>query len=172
MANAGSYVTEPQKGYPYLTKGLLYRRARIAGEIEMLRAKLAELEMTLDRIDFTVQHFNPDATPDQLKPVKPYRRLKLFRQGELRKRVQEVLRKAENPLNAYDIAKGVLAMGGFDNHEVKEIEKRVRSNLWHLLQQNRVRVVKDARKAFYALVPADGAVRFKVGSTSRQRASG
>jgi hypothetical protein len=87
-------MTEPQKGYPYLTKGLLYRRARIAGEIEVLRQKLSDLESTLSRIDFTVQHFNPDASPDQLKPVKPYRRLKLFRQGELRKRVLEVLRAA------------------------------------------------------------------------------
>jgi len=156
-------MTEPQKGYPYLTKGLLYRRARIAGEIEMLRGKLAELEKTLERIDSTVQHFNPAATPDQLKPVKPYRRLKLFRQGELRTRVLGVLKGANEPMDCHEIAVRVIAMGGFDTHEDREIEKRVRSNVWNLLSEGRVRRVKEGKRALFAYVIPDETTRFKVG---------
>lgn len=161
-------MTEPQKGYPYLTKGLLYRRARIAGEIEMLRRKLAELETTLDRIDFTVQHFNPDATPEQLMPVRPYRRLKLFRQGELRKRMLVVLREASEPLGCHEIALRVLALGGFDAHEVKEIEKRTRSCAWHLVNENRACRVKDGKRALFAIVAPGVIARMK---PLRKRAS-
>ena len=156
-------MTEPQQGYPYLTKGLLHRRARIAGEIEMLRQKLSKLEMTLDRIDFTVQHFNPDATPDQLKPVRPYRRLKLFRQGELRSRVMAVLKGASEPLSCHEIAVRVIAMGGFDTHEVWEIEKRVRSNTWNLLQEGRIRRLRDGKHALFAQIKPDASVRLKIG---------
>jgi len=155
-------MTEPQQGYPYLTKGLLFRRARIAGEIEKLRARLAELELTLDRIDFTVRHFNPDATPEQLKPVRPYRRLKLFRQGQLRTRVLACLREAKQPLNCRAIALEVIRMGGFDGHEAFEIEKRVRSNVWNLLQEGRVVRIRAGKEAFFRLPTAEmPAVRLK-----------
>jgi hypothetical protein len=61
-------------------------------------------------------------------------------------------------------------MGGFDTHEDKEIEKRVRSNVWNLLSEGRVCRTKVGKRALFT--KADISQRLNIGRRRSTKSPG
>jgi hypothetical protein len=49
-----------------------------------------------------------DRSPDSIAPKKPYKRVKLFGQGELNRLIFAAMRKAERPLSTPEIARAIV----------------------------------------------------------------
>src|SRR2546423_11692008 len=81
------------KGNQYALAALRHKRATLAGEIVSLEKSLAWKQRQLEHVDATLAIFG-DIEPDRVKPVKPYKRVTLFKQGELARLVRDALRRA------------------------------------------------------------------------------
>jgi len=73
---------------------LNHKRATLSGV--SLEQTLAWKRRQLERVDATLAIFG-GADPDSIKPVKPYKRVPLSKQGELAQLVRDALRKAGKP---------------------------------------------------------------------------
>jgi hypothetical protein len=84
----------------------LKTRAHLTGEIEVLKKQLAWRGKQLEAALATLQIFSHDPH-DGAKPIKSYRRVYLFKQGEPCRLIRETLRDGKGPMSAPDIAAGV-----------------------------------------------------------------
>jgi hypothetical protein len=67
----------------YALAALKARRGSIAGQITDFEARLRRLREAMAHIDGTLRLFDEEIEPDSIAPKKPYKRVKLFGQGEL-----------------------------------------------------------------------------------------
>jgi hypothetical protein len=79
-------------------------------------------------LDAVIRLFDPASEPEAIIPKEPGRRLGWFSEGELPRRVFEVLREAVEPLSVREIATEVMQRRGFnaeDASTLATVEKRV-----------------------------------------------
>ena len=69
--------------------------------------------------------------------MKPYKRIALFKQGELSQLVREVLRKAAKPLLLNDVVEGVVKELGHDEAAIPAMRHRVRASLQYLWRERK-----------------------------------
>ena len=67
------------------------------------------------------------ADPSAIKPTKPYKRILLFRPGELTSAVPSVLRKGKRPMTTPEIITATLAALGHERASEKVMYERIRS---------------------------------------------
>jgi hypothetical protein len=84
-------------------------------------------------IDGTLRLFDEEIEPDSIAPVKPYKRVKLFGQGELNRLIFAAMRKAEGPPMAVpEIARAIVEELGHGEEAQAGMMRRVRANLRYL----------------------------------------
>jgi hypothetical protein len=125
-------MAQTENGNRYAINALKDRRASVAGEITECEKRLRYLRDSLGYIDGSLALFDPKGDPNTIPPKRPYRRVKLFGQGELNRLILGVMRKAGRPLGTPEIVSGVLTELGHDGSAAKGMNHRVRANLQYL----------------------------------------
>ena len=117
-----------ENGNRYALAALKDKRATLAGDIVLLRRKLAWAEGQLVHVDACLRLFDPAAKPEAI-PVKR-KRVKMFRQGELSRHILDALRRAsEGPLGTREVVSAVIAATGASESARPALAPRVRGNL-------------------------------------------
>ena len=116
----------------HVLSGLVAKRAEIAGAIEALERQTDQLRADLLHIDAVIRIMAPEYRPNEIRPKAKRKKGEWFAHGELMRLVLEIVRKAEHPATAKEIALALMAHKGFDASDertVRLVEKRVFSVL-------------------------------------------
>src|SRR5881275_2801007 len=86
------------------------KRSELAGMMNRLEQQLAQHRASLAHLDATMQLFDPDIRPDQIRPRQQRPRNAWFRPGECLRLIHDVLRDAPRPVTARALAERIMAM--------------------------------------------------------------
>jgi len=125
---------QTDNGNKYALAALKHKRASLAGEIVSLEKILAWKRSQLEHVDATLGLFG-EGDPDAIKPVKHYKRVPLFKQGELAQIVRDALRKAEKPLTLSQVVANIVAELGHGEEAIPAMRHRVRASLQYLSRE-------------------------------------
>lgn len=95
--------------------GIVRKRAELAGEIEALRTRVANLQADLAHLDAAIRIMDPAADPESIRPKVPRNACDWFGRGELFRLTMDALRDAPEPLTAMEIARMVIARKGLED---------------------------------------------------------
>ena len=98
----------------HVVSALTAKRAELAGEIQAAEKQIAQLRANLVHLDATLRLFDSNADPEAIPTKRPYRRRKWFADGELPRRILDMLRGSPKPLSVTEIASLVMAQKGLD----------------------------------------------------------
>ncbi len=138
-------------GNKYALAALKRQRGLLAGEIASLKKRLAWAEGQIVHVDAALHLLDPNANPDALPTVRPQKRIKLFKQGELGQLIRDALRTAGKPVGLADIVTALLAAGGHDESARPALTPRVRGNLAYLEKAGVIGKTGKAATARWAL---------------------
>jgi hypothetical protein len=124
---------QTDNGNKYALAALKHKRASLAGEIASLERSAAWKRSQLQKLDATLELFGGD--PDKVKPVKPYKRIALFKQGELAQLVRDALRKAGKPVTLSQVVTDVVAALEHGPEAIPAMRHRVRASLQYLQRE-------------------------------------
>ena len=111
----------------HVISALRRKRAELAGLIPDAERRLASLREAVASLDVTLRLFDPDASPENIKPRRTYKRRTGFARRELPRLVADEVRKASEPLSAHAIAALIASGKGIDGDEA--IAKQVSATL-------------------------------------------
>lgn len=129
-----------ENGNRYAISALKEQRARLAGEIAHMKKKIAWASEQLKHLDATIRIFEPTGDPNSIPNMRPRKRVKLFRQGELGRLIFDALRRAGEPITTAQVVTAITWATGNDESARPAIAPRVRGNLAY--QHGRKTVVK------------------------------
>ena len=155
-------------GEPHVVSALVRKRSELAGEIAAAEKRLVQLRADLSHVDAVLRLFDADAEPEAIRPKLPRRRTRWFADGELPRRVLDVLRAVvDGPLTAEEIASRIAVrkcLEASDTRTLALVQKGVRNYLRR--QQNGL---------IERVQGGDGRVRWRVqaaGEESRASSAG
>ena len=102
-----------QSGYDLTLSGLLRKRAEMAGQAEALRAQLQGQLSALDHVDAVIRILRPDIDLEDL-PERPVAPALSGTRGDLQRFLIDQLRKANRPLDTFELAEAVMLERGLD----------------------------------------------------------
>jgi hypothetical protein len=106
-------------------------------------------------INDTLRLFDDEIEPDSIAPKKPYRRVKLFGQGELNRLIFDAMRKGGEPMSTPEIARAIVEELGHGEEAQAGMVRRVRANLQYLCRDRKlVRKHGERFDAKWSLVEA------------------
>jgi hypothetical protein len=88
----------------HVVSALREKRAEVSGELLAVQKRLENLRSDLDAIDRTLRIFDPNQSPETIRPVVKRKGDKLFSYGDCPRAVLNVLRVATGPLAVEQIA--------------------------------------------------------------------
>jgi hypothetical protein len=95
----------------HIISALITKRAELAGEIKTAEAVTSRLRESLLHLDATLAIFDPtvqaSTIPARVKRIKPYG----FKHGHFRRTLLGILREANGPMSAKDVAERLIADG-------------------------------------------------------------
>lgn len=121
------------------------RRAAIACEIATLESRLRYLHRLLGHVDGSIKMFSPSFDPDSIPPKRRFRRVHIFRTGELTRLVLGMLRKAGRPLSLDEIIAAITEEMRFGPEARKSLLPRVRADI-HYLHKTRGLLAKEGER--------------------------
>jgi hypothetical protein len=130
-------------GNKYALAALRDKRATLAGEIAQLDKQAKWKREQLGHVDATLALFDPNYREGSIPAKKPYRHIKLFKQGELGRLILDSLRRAGRPISTADIVTAVMAAGHQGESVRPTMTPRVRGNLAYL--ERRGKITKSGR---------------------------
>jgi hypothetical protein len=139
------------KGNQYAIAALKDRRAHLAGEIGLLKRQIAWRTEQLAGIDATLALFLPGIDPKTIPAKKAYKRIHLFKQGELARSVLDALRECGKPVQLEDVITATLGVLGMARVHRPAMGHRVRASLAYLEKRGRVRKSGHHLSARWAL---------------------
>jgi len=140
-----------ENGNKYALAALKEQRGKLAGELAALKKRFAWIETQLIHVDATIHLLSPETNTDQIPAIRPQKRIKLFRQGELGRMITDALRRAGKPLQTQDVVTAVLTEGGHDESARAVLAPRVRGNLHYLEKAERIVKTGRGRTVTWAL---------------------
>lgn len=93
---------------PHVITALVRKRAELAGEIEATHKRLSEMIASLEKLDDTIQIFDPDYKVEGIRPKAFRPPSDWSKRGEMSKAILNVLRTASEPLTTREITDLVL----------------------------------------------------------------
>jgi hypothetical protein len=91
----------------HVISALRDKRAELAGDVLATQKRLEKLRDDLDAVDRTLRIFDPNRSPDSIRPVVKRKGDKLFAYGECMRAIMNTLRVATEPMTAEQIAEQV-----------------------------------------------------------------
>lgn len=126
-------------GNKYALAALRDKRATLAGEIAQLDKQAKWKRDQLEHVDATLALFDPNYRVGSIPAKKPYRHIKLFKQGELGRLILDSLRRAGRPISTAEVVTAVMAQGHQGESVRATMTPRVRGNLAYLERRQKVR---------------------------------
>lgn len=128
--------TALEKPNQYATAALTAKRNALLGEITSLEAQVKWRRVQLEHVQATLHVFGLGDAP--AKPIKAYKRIALFKQGQLCKLIRDTLRDAGGKaLSTAEIVTEAEKRLGVDPEAHHAFPKRIRASLAYLHQQRR-----------------------------------
>jgi len=144
-------MTQTDFGNKYALTALRTQRGKLAGEIADLKTRLKWAEGQLVHVDACLRLMDPETDPTKLPAVRVYRRVKLFRQGELGRMIIDALRRAGKPLGTHQITMALLEAGGHTEAARPSLTPRVRGNLAYLERGGKVTKSGTGKSVLWSL---------------------
>ncbi len=141
-------------GARYALSALREKRSALAGEIEALRLRIGRCEAEIAHLDASLSVLDPATDPASLATTRFYRRVKIFRQGELGRIITGVLRRAERPLGTHQIVTAMLEAGGYPDAARTTLTPRIRTNLAYQEKRGTVLKIGKASSVAWVLMPS------------------
>jgi hypothetical protein len=114
------------------------KRARISGEIEALRKKIARLQVDREHVDKVLQLLNPGFKPETITPIRPRNKSQFPKLGQLGAMIVGTLRRAKCALTTQYLVDELLGKCRYSEDGRSDLSRRVRSNLDYLCRSGRV----------------------------------
>jgi hypothetical protein len=138
-------------GNKYALAALRHKRATLAGELTVLEKQAEWKRQQLVHVDATLAVFG-EADPSAIKGVKPYKRIALFKQGELSRHVIDALRRGGRPMRLAEIVEAVTADLGHGREAIPALRHRIRASLqYHLREKQAVTKAGNGQRVTWAL---------------------
>jgi hypothetical protein len=133
-------------GNTFAILALRRKRAHLAGDIARAEEALARLRDGLADLDAVILQFEPDATPEAIRPVRRIHRCTIFRHGEMLRLARSALRNAAGPISARAVMEYALAAKGLPSAEApRGILASFRIVLGRLERKGSARRVADGK---------------------------
>ena len=145
----------------HVVSALRSKRAEISGYIHDLERRVRVWRARLAHVDAAIKIFSPETDPEAIPPRRVYRRSGYFRHGEFARLCLGELRKANGPISAAAIVKGIATAKGLVVDDASLTAAITEKALGFLrLQVKRGTIVKTgvSRNAKWALVAPHEAV--------------
>jgi len=116
----------------HVVSALRNKRAELAGMVRQLEQQLAQQRTNLGHLDATMQLFDPDIRPQEIRPRQQRARSAWFRQGECLRRIYDELRDAPHPVTTRELAERIMrakAIPAADDHRRELIQETVLASL-------------------------------------------
>ena len=139
----------------FVIMGLRRKRARLAGEIELIERQITAKREALAHVDTVLRIFEPVGNPDLIPSIRPAPRGLLCRHGEQILAAPEALREARGPLQARRVAEYAMAAKGLpvdDAAAWSVITEQVRVALGRLEKKGKARRVMWEPEVWWELV--------------------
>jgi hypothetical protein len=112
----------------FVLRGLVDRRARLAGDIENAHEALRKMVLDLESLDATILQFDPSYSVEAIKPKGFRPPADWSNRGQMSRIILSILRQAAEPLTSRDIALQLLverALDKSDQRLLRLMTKRV-----------------------------------------------
>jgi hypothetical protein len=89
---------------PHVISALREKRAELSGELIAAEKRIVELRADIDSLDRTIRVFDPTAEPHTIRPILRRKKPTLIPRGQCSRAILDMLRLAEVPITAREIA--------------------------------------------------------------------
>jgi hypothetical protein len=93
----------------HVISALTTKRAELSGELIEAEKRVIQLRADLDSLDRAIRIFDPDLAPKTIRPIVRRKPTPLLPKGEGSKAVLNLLRRADEPLTAREIAERLVS---------------------------------------------------------------
>jgi hypothetical protein len=111
---------------PRVISALREKRAELSGELIAAEKRIVELRADIDSLDRTIRVFDPTAEPHTIRPILQRKKPTLIPRGQCSRAILDMLRRADSPMTAREIATQLAARYQIDavNIERNECARR------------------------------------------------
>ena len=112
----------------HVVSALRNERAELAGTVRQLEQQLAQQRANLAHLDATMQLFDPDIRPLEIRAKRQRARSAWFRQGECLRLIYDELRDAPGPVATRELVERIIrakAIPAADDHRRALIQKTI-----------------------------------------------
>ena len=117
---------------PHVISALRSKRAELSGELIAAEKRILQLREDISSLDRTIRVFDPTAEPHTIRPILRRKKSTLIPRGQCSRAVLEMLRHADSPMTAREIATQLAARYQLDASNVdatKALVGKVRNTL-------------------------------------------
>jgi hypothetical protein len=140
---------------PHVISALKAKRAELSGELIAAEKRILQLRDDIASLDRTIRVFDPTAEPHAIRPILRRKKPTLIPRGQCSRAVLDMLRHADNPMTAREIAAQFAARYQIDASNMdatKALVAKVRNTL-----ARQKGLVSELRGDTKAWMVADGA---------------
>ncbi len=131
--------------HEHVLAALIRKRAHLAGEADMLRTRVAQINADLAHLDAAIQLFDAELDPGTIRPV-CRRGPDAARHGERSRAMLTVMREAGEPLTAAEIARRVMVQQGLEVGDQRFAQRLKKQLLAALTRQQQRGVVRSEQR--------------------------
>jgi hypothetical protein len=117
---------------PHVISALKDKRAELSGELIAAEKRIVELRADISSLDRTIRVFDPTAEPHTIRPILRRKKPTLIPRGQCSRAVLDMLRHAEIPMTAREIAAQLAARYQMETSNIdamKALVAKVRNTL-------------------------------------------
>ena len=89
---------------PHVISALREKRAELSGELIAAEKRIVQLRADISSLDGAIRVFDPTAEPDKIRPILRRKKPTLIPRGQCSRAVLDMLRHADSPMTAREIA--------------------------------------------------------------------
>jgi hypothetical protein len=114
---------------PHVISALREKRAELSGEMIAAEKRILQLRDDISSLDRTIRVFDPTAEPHTIRPVLRRKKSTLIPRGQCSRAILDMLRHAEVPMTAREIATQLAARYQMDASDMNALIAKVRNTL-------------------------------------------
>jgi hypothetical protein len=102
---------------PHVISALRQKRAELSGELIAAEKRILQLRDDISSLDRTIRVFDPTAEPHAIRPILRRKKPALIPRGQCSRAVLDMLRHADRPMTAREIATQLAARYQLDTND-------------------------------------------------------
>jgi hypothetical protein len=117
---------------PHVISALRNKRAELSGELIAAEKRILQLRDDVANLDRTIRVFDPTAEPHTIQPILRRRKSTLIPRGQCSRAVLDMLRHADDPMTAREIATQLAAryrLNTYDTDAMNALIGKLRNTL-------------------------------------------